>query len=174
VAVHVESGGTGARQHSDGLSATAFPSGMKITPVEVTEAAMPLLFRRKELICDSGGVGRSRGGLGLNFEVTASAGQDFMLLSEFGHLQRPPSGRCGGQPGSLACVKLQDGSPLPESGQCLPKNFVLSVSTAGGGGLGSPKDRSQASVLEDVRNGFVSSAAAVREYGLRKKDLQDM
>lgn len=172
VAVHVESGGTGARVGSDGLSATAFPSGLKATPIEVTEAAAPLLFCRKELRCDSGGAGRHRGGLGLNLEVSACPGQDFRLVSHFGHLRRGPSGRCGGQCGASAIVGLHDGKPLPDRARCLPKNFVLSVSTAGGGGYGPSKDRSREALLEDVRDGFVSSAAAMRDYGLRKKDLQ--
>src|SRR5207247_10824228 len=58
------SGGTGARPTKDGLSATAFPSGVLGTPVEVVETLAPLLVERKALRDGSGGDGRFRGGLG--------------------------------------------------------------------------------------------------------------
>src|SRR5260370_8175158 len=57
-------GGTGARPAQDGLSATAFPSGVLGTPVEVVESLAPLLIERKALRDGSGGDGRYRGGLG--------------------------------------------------------------------------------------------------------------
>ena len=57
-------GGTGARPDKDGLSATAYPSGVRGTPVEIAESQTPLIFWRKELRPDSGGAGRTRGGLG--------------------------------------------------------------------------------------------------------------
>ena len=57
-------GGTGARSDKDGLSATAYPSGVRGTPVEIAETQTPLIFWRKELRPDSGGAGRTRGGLG--------------------------------------------------------------------------------------------------------------
>ncbi|MEO9177301.1 MAG: hydantoinase B/oxoprolinase family protein, partial [Gaiellales bacterium] len=57
-------GGMGARPTKDGLSATGFPSGVAGMPAEVVESLSPLVFRRRELLCDSGGAGRFRGGLG--------------------------------------------------------------------------------------------------------------
>lgn len=63
------SGGTGALRHKDGLSATAYPSGIAGVPAEVTEALAPLVIRRRELRADSGGAGTYRGGLGQTFEV---------------------------------------------------------------------------------------------------------
>ena len=54
-------GGTGARADKDGLSATAYPSGVKGTPVEIAESQTPLIFWKKELRPDSGGAGRTRG-----------------------------------------------------------------------------------------------------------------
>src|SRR5690242_19052982 len=62
-------GGTGARFAKDGLSATAYPSGVRGTPVEIAETQTPLIFWRKELRPDSGGAGRTRGGLGQIIEV---------------------------------------------------------------------------------------------------------
>ena len=67
-------GGTGARPDKDGLSATAYPSGVKGTPVEIAESITPLIFWRKELRPDSGGAGRTRGGLGQVIEVGSRIG----------------------------------------------------------------------------------------------------
>ena len=61
--LHFNAGGTGARPGKDGMSATAFPSGVRGMPVEATEAITPVVFWRKELRPDSGGPGRQRGGL---------------------------------------------------------------------------------------------------------------
>ena len=62
-------GGAGARPGKDGLSATAFPSGVRNVPVEVNEAMSPLVVWRKEYRQDSGGAGEFRGGLGQVMEV---------------------------------------------------------------------------------------------------------
>ena len=63
------SGGTGARPGSDGLSATAFPSGVRNVPIEINEAVSPIVVWRKEYRQDSGGAGEFRGGLGQVMEV---------------------------------------------------------------------------------------------------------
>ncbi|MEM6566732.1 MAG: hydantoinase B/oxoprolinase family protein, partial [Pseudomonadota bacterium] len=65
----VFNGGTGARSSRDGLSATAFPSGVWGSQIETTEAVAPILFHRRELRRDSGGAGTQRGGLGQNIEI---------------------------------------------------------------------------------------------------------
>ena len=72
----VTNGGTGARPIKDGLSATAYPSGVRGTPVEINESVAPLLFRRKELRTDSGGPGEHRGGLGQIIEIESAIDAD--------------------------------------------------------------------------------------------------
>ncbi len=62
--IFFSSGGTGARASKDGLSATAFPSGVLGTPAEVIETLSPLIIEKKALLDGSGGDGRYRGGLG--------------------------------------------------------------------------------------------------------------
>ena len=62
--VFFSSGGTGARANKDGISATAFPSGIRGVPAEIIENVSPLFMRKRELIQDSGGAGKYRGGLG--------------------------------------------------------------------------------------------------------------
>ncbi len=58
------SGGMGARATKPGPSATCYPTGVAAVPVEILEAAMPIVFDRKELRAGSGGAGASRGGDG--------------------------------------------------------------------------------------------------------------
>ena len=60
----VHNGGTGARPGSDGLSATAYPSGVMGSLVEITESVAPLIVWRREYRQDSAGAGQYRGGLG--------------------------------------------------------------------------------------------------------------
>ncbi|CAN0503799.1 unnamed protein product, partial [Discosporangium mesarthrocarpum] len=67
-------GGTGARPQKDGLSATAYPSGVWGTQVEITESVAPLLVHRRELRPDSGGPGELRGGLGQTLELESAEG----------------------------------------------------------------------------------------------------
>ena len=86
-------GGTGARPMKDGLSATAYPSGIRATPVEITESTAPLVYWRKELRPDSGGAGRFRGGHGQVVEIESLDGQPFELLAAFDRIDHPPRGR---------------------------------------------------------------------------------
>src|SRR5207244_872550 len=66
-------GGTGARPDKDGLSATAYPSGVHGTPVEIAESQTPLIFWKKELRPGSGGAGRTQGGHGQIIEIGSPA-----------------------------------------------------------------------------------------------------
>jgi len=68
------SGGTGARPGLDGLSATAFPSGVHTMSSEVTEQVGPITIWRKEMREGSGGAGTRRGGLGQVIEIGANPG----------------------------------------------------------------------------------------------------
>ena len=100
-------GGTGARPHADGLSATAYPSGVKGTPVEIAEAITPLIFWKKELRPGSGGQGRTRGGLGQIIEIESGIGEPFELLAAFDRIDFPPRGRHGGKAGRGGCRRHQ-------------------------------------------------------------------
>src|SRR5260370_18498689 len=93
------SGGTGARPAQDGLSATAFPSGVLGTPVEVVETLAPLLVERKALRDGSGGDGRFRGGLGqgMGFPVFSHAPATCSGFSD--RTTIPAPGSFGGEPG---------------------------------------------------------------------------
>src|SRR6516165_6321593 len=109
-------GGTGARPHADGLSATAYPSGVRGTPVEIAESITPLIFWKKELRPDSGGAGRTRGGLGQVIELESGVGESFELLAAFDRIEFPPRGRGGGDNGAPGAVEIKGGRRLQGKG----------------------------------------------------------
>ena len=165
------SGGTGARPGKDGLSATAFPSGVRNVPVEVTEAMSPLLVRRKEYRTDSGGPGRWRGGLGQVMEVINLDDAPFGISANYDRVLYPARGRSGGGDGALGIIGLGDGQPLKSKGQqTIPRGASVLIEMPGGGGLGDSFSRPPTEVAEDVRLGLVSHAAARRDYGVALND----
>jgi N-methylhydantoinase B len=161
------SGGTGARPGKDGLSATAFPSGVRNVPVEVTEALSPLLIKRKEYRTDSGGAGEFRGGLGQVMEVVSLDPAPFGTSANYDRVQFPPRGRDGGHDGMAGILRLGSGPLLRAKGQqTVPKGDALIIEMPGGGGLGHPARRAPELVRDDVRLGLVSREAAADTYGV--------
>ena len=159
-------GGTGARPGKDGLSATAFPSGVRSTPIEITETVAPLVFWRKEYITDSGGPGRHRGGLGQVMEISHADGSPFAISKMFDRIGNAARGRDGGGPGATGRVYLLDGKELRGMGRdVVPPGGRLVLETPGGGGLGDPAERDAAEIRDDVLNGYVSEKAAGEVYG---------
>ena len=161
------SGGAGARPTLDGLSATAFPSGVRGMPVEVNEAITPVIFWKKEFRTDSGGAGKTRGGLGQIMEIAGSGGIPFDVLAMFDRVDNPAKGRAGGHDGEAGRISLTSGGKLrPKGQQSIPPHDRLLLHLPGGGGVGDPGERDPAQVAEDVRNGLVSKEAAERDYGV--------
>ncbi|HZH28267.1 MAG TPA: hydantoinase B/oxoprolinase family protein [Azospirillaceae bacterium] len=159
-------GGTGARPGLDGLSATAFPSGVKGTPVEVTEAIAPLVFWRKEYRPDSGGAGEHQGGHGQVIEISTANGEPMTLLAAFDRIENPARGADGGQDGAAGELTLGSGEKLRGKGfQTVPAGERLVVRTPGGAGLGDPARRAPDDVARDVRDGLVTAEAARSRYG---------
>ncbi len=143
-------GGTGGRPMRDGLSATAYPSGVKGTPVEIVEAMTPLLFWRKELRPGSGGAGRFRGGHGQIIEVENLDGLPFELLAAFDRIDFPPRGAEGGAAGAAGVLRTSSGRTLSGKGfQTLAGDERLIVMTPGGGGYGPPNARDAALLERD-------------------------
>ena len=154
-------GGTGARPMKDGLSATAYPSGVKGTPVEIAESITPLIFWRKEYRPDSGGAGRTRGGLGQVIELGTRIGKPFDLLAAFDRIDHPPRGFDGGSNGAPGVVALASGQKLKGKGfQTIPPSDRLVIMTPGGGGLGDPKTRDETALAKDLGEGLVTEAGA--------------
>ncbi len=163
----VFNGGTGARPTLDGLSATAFPSGVWGSQVETTEAVAPVLFHRRELRQDSGGPGKMRGGLGQRIELTSSAKQDFLVFLSVERVLNAAKGRHGGQNGAAGRIRIgEDGPDLPSKGELRVKaGETLIFETPGGGGFGPPSERAQEDLDHDLRAGLVSTEAAQSIYG---------
>ena len=161
------SGGTGARPRSDGLSATAFPSGVKNVPVEITETLAPLVIWSKEYRTDSGGAGEHRGGLGQVMEIESAEGMPFGISPTFDRVVFPARGRLGGQSGAAGAIELQSGKTLPpKAHSTVPVGDRLLVRMPGGGGYGDPHKRAAVKVAEDVALGLVSVDAARNLYGV--------
>ena len=165
--VSFHAGGTGARPGKDGLSATAFPSGVRNVPVEVNEAISPIIVWRKEYRTDSGGAGRWRGGLGQVMEVGSLDPAPFSVSAMYDRLDHPPRGRDGGREGACGRLSLGDGTALRGKGeQTVPEGGRLVIEMTGGAGIGDPFARAPWAVARDVRQGLVSAEAARREYGV--------
>lgn len=161
------SGGTGARPGKDGLSATAFPSGVKNMPVEVNEAISPIVVWKKEYRVDSGGAGQFRGGLGQVMEVANLDPAPFAISAYYDRIDNPPRGREGGKNGVAGEVSLGSGPKLRGKGQqTVPKGDRVLIHMPGGGGLGHPWKRDIAAVANDVKLGFVTPEGAKRDYGV--------
>ena len=160
-------GGTGARPRADGLSATAYPSGVWGSQVEITEHIAPVRVRRRELIPDSGGAGRQRGGLGQIIELESSEGRPITLFTSVERTRHPARGRDGGAEGRLGRISLQSGTRLTGKGEhVIPEGDRLVFETPGGGGYGNPLKREAADVASDIARGLVSREAAERHYGV--------
>ncbi|WP_349607279.1 MULTISPECIES: hydantoinase B/oxoprolinase family protein [Cupriavidus] len=158
-------GGTGARPASDGLSATAFPSGVHAMSVEVTESVGPIVIWRKELRPDSSGSGKWRGGLGQHIEISACEGYQFSLNAMFDRVAFPARGHNGGGDGAVGRVALDDGTILKTKGkQAIPSGRRLVLDLPGGGGNGQASERAQDLVRRDVAFGYLSRQQAEHDY----------
>lgn len=163
------SGGTGARPLHDGLSATAFPSGVSTMSVEATEHVGPITVWRKDLREGSGGAGALRGGLGQVIEIEARDGYDFYFNAMFDRVENPARGRDGGLPGGAGVVELADGTRLRSKGRQLVRNGQrLKLSLPGGGGYGNPKARAREAVARDIAAGFITAEQAKTDYGFEE------
>ena len=162
----VTNGGTGARSTKDGLSATAYPSGVRGTPVEINETVAPLIFHRKEYRTDSAGAGATRGGLGQVIEITSAIDADMELLAAFDRVTFPARGRMGGDNGDAGSVTLASGMELAGKGtQMIEAGERVILHTPGGAGYGYAKNRDRKKVAADVADGLVTVEAARTVYG---------
>lgn len=159
------SGGMGAHAASDGLSAAPFPSNAGAISVEMAEAAAPLIFRRRALRTDSGGAGRTRGGLGVTTVVEVAGRFPATVSVMVDRVDHPPLGRLGGQAGA-ANVVLRNGERVPSKSRVrMNPGDVLTVHSAGGAGFGPPAERDPDRIGDDLAHRRVTPQAAERDYG---------
>ena len=151
-------GGTGARPQKDGLSTTAFPSGVRTTSTEVNEVTSPLVIWKREYLENSAGAGEYRGGFGQVVEIGHSEEKSFVVSKMFDRIEHPPRGRNGASPGRAGRVYLRDGVNLKGKGkEAIPTGEVLVMETPGGGGMGQPRNRSPELVEIDRKNELITS-----------------
>ena len=152
----VVNGGTGARPNKDGLSATAYPSGVRGTPVEINEAVAPLLFLKKEYNPGSGGKGKFNGGLGQVIEIKSAIDEDMDLLASFDRIKFPARGRSHGENGNAGQVSIKNKRKLNGKGtQVIKAGEILQIFTPGGGGLGGYSDRDKELIETDIENELI-------------------
>ncbi|MCB9101966.1 MAG: hydantoinase B/oxoprolinase family protein [Anaerolineales bacterium] len=165
--IYFSAGGMGAGHNRDGLSATAFPSGIMGVPVEAIETAAPVLMHRRELRQDSGGAGEFRGGLGQEMALELLTGRPATHSCMYDRTTYPAAGLNGGQAGAVGEVILSDGThPHPKSRYPLQPGQHVVLKLPGGGGFNPPALRDPQRVLDDVRQGYVSLDRAATAYGV--------
>ncbi len=158
----LECGGWGAHPDADG--ANAFSCGfhnVSNSPIEMIEQDYPLTFQTYGLVPDSGGAGRTRGGLGLvrEFRLDAPTGRFVANLDRF---EIPPYGLAGGDAGRAGRLTLRraDGDEVMLSSKVrdveMNRGDSIRLETAGGGGYGDPADRTEDAVIADLAGGYVT------------------
>jgi N-methylhydantoinase B len=162
----------GANAHGDGASGlSVLLNNAHTAPIEIIESEYPSRVRRFELIQDSGGAGKFRGGLAprRHYDILTD---DAHWTLRGGRHRLPAFGVDGGAPGSLGRCIRNPGTPdetlLPSrfSNIHLKVGDIAAIEKPGGGGLGDVRERPFERVLDDVIDGYVSRAAAIDIYGV--------
>ena len=142
----IRGGGMGASSLSDGNCVYIFPANGANTPVEIFESDTPLIVEKRELLADSGGPGRTKGGLGkrIVFRVPDDAYAPLPPVNlgmQAGRFIYPPEGLFGGKPGARAQFLVNGKPGNPYGLTQLKPGDVVSIDAAGGGGYGDPLER---------------------------------
>lgn len=166
-------GGHGGSAESDGLNHGSAPiSTATIPPMEILEAAYPVMFRQWALRPDSGGAGMHRGGLGAVYEIEVleENGAEVFLFGERG--KHAPKGVAGGGDAAMNVFSYEqaDGWARPPMvskmrGIQLKQGQAVRLETPGGGGYGPAAERDTDRVARDVARGLLSAEEARRLYG---------
>ena len=169
--VIIRGGGMGASAIGDGNYVYIFPANGANTPIEIFESDTPLIVERRELLTDSGGPGRTKGGLGKRevFRIPDDKHAPIPPVNlgiQAGRHIHPPEGLFGGKPGAKAQF-LVDGVPGNPFGLTqLKPGDAVTIDAAGGGGYGNPLKRDPEMVETDVREGYVNLEKAGEDYGV--------
>jgi N-methylhydantoinase B len=171
-------GGHGGSIETDGLNHGNAPiSTATIPPMEILEAAYPVMFRTWALRPDSAGAGAHRGGLGAIYEIEVleENGAEAFLFGERGCFA--PKGIAGGGDAALNVFQYEqdDGwhsPPLTSKmrGITLKAGQAVRLQTPGGGGYGRADDRSHEAIARDVARGLMSDVEADAVYGTKWRE----
>ena len=153
------SGGTGARPQQDGLSATAFPSGVLGTPVEVIENLSPLLVERKASVTTRAARGSTAAASARSSRSGSAPTSPPPARSSAIAPQTPAHGFLGGRPGVTGQVLINGRAPAnPKAEQTLRPGALVEILLPGGGGYGDPAERDPALRARDLQQGYVLPA----------------
>ena len=174
-AVLIRGGGLGATSDRDGQGCFIFPANGANTPVEILESDTALIVERRELLTDSGGAGRLRGGLGRRevFRVPDDAHAPMPPVNlglQSGRFRLPPDGLFGGKPGARAQFLINGQPGNPYGLTRLQPGDTVTLDAAGGGGYGDPAERDRQALLGDLEDGKVSRQGARRDYGVELEE----
>jgi len=167
----VSRGGLGARPNSDGISTLAFPSNTNATPVEILEGDGPIVVEKKELIRDSAGAGKYRGGFGQHIILRAredglEEGTNLIVNAKGGRFHYKVPGILGGLDAPKGAI-IAHGDSLNVSTKqvTLEANETIELKLPGGGGYGDPLTRDLKLIEDDLHNGLISADEAKISYG---------
>jgi len=158
-------GGMGARQTQDGLDGVhVHMTNTSNLPAESLEQEYPLTLLRYELVDNSGGPGRYRGGMGLRRVYRAEA--ECRLAITGSRIKHAPWGLAGGMPGGKGEVRFGSGTqPFVTNTGILRKGDVVEIMTPGSGGFGLPSERARPAIAEDLAAGCIDVRTAREAYG---------
>jgi N-methylhydantoinase B len=169
--VIIRGGGMGAGATNDGNYVYIFPANGANTPVEIFESDTPLIIEKRELLTDSGGPGKMKGGIGKR-ELFRIPDDQYAptppvnLGIQAGRFVHPADGLFGGKTGSKAQFLVNGKPGNPYGLTQLKPGDVVTIDAAGGGGFGDPLEREPEMVQTDVIEGYVSAKQAKSEYGV--------
>ena len=169
--VIIRGGGMGAGAANDGNYVYIFPANGANTPVEIFENDTPLIVEKRELLADSGGPGKMKGGLGKRelFRVPDDAYAPLPPVNlgiQAGRYVYPAEGLFDGKPGARAQFLINGASGNAYGLTRLQPGDVVTIDAPGGGGYGNPLARDPELVLSDVIEGYVSLERANADYGV--------
>ena len=163
-------GGYGGWWETDGLTNGCSTVGIsKTQPVEILEQHYPLVFEEYAIREESGGPGRHRGGFGVSYRIRLLRGEGkASFLMDHGRFG--PPGIIGGLPGATNDIEVHHNGTVvrPEhlskgEGYVLLPGDRIQVRTPGGGGYGPPEERAPEAIARDLRRGYYSNEASVRQ-----------
>lgn len=164
-------GGWGASQAGDGDGGQFCCANGETynIPVELFESRYGLKVEQYAFHNDDGGAGEHRGGRGVILDYRVTADEVFLTYAT-SRSREPPWGLAGGHTGSLngATIHRNDGT-IESYDMCtrvrVRKGELIRLKTATGGGYGNPQARNRARVARDIKNGYITAAQALRDYG---------
>lgn len=169
--VIIRGGGMGAGAANDGNYVYIFPANGANTPVEIFESDTPLIVEKRELLADSGGPGKMKGGLGKR-EIFRIPDDRYAptppvnLGIQAGRYVYAAEGLFGGKPGSKAQFLVNGAQGNSYGLTQLKPGDLVTIDAPGGGGYGDPLEREPEMVQADVVEGYVSVESARNEYGV--------